>query len=233
MIMRITWQSKVSSLTSQLKSSVCSGKWAGFHFKWACNSIHRLLSTRSLVSGSSSATRASRGSRGDSSAQPGDNWGLGHTRRMESSYEVLGDREALARPLAAPMGMRVTLHRQAARDSWLLLRYLFAHLSLAWCHSQHQFPQQLWQGTVLLKVLNAAWSVRHCLVTQANNNSLLSQAPQHTNSATLHPFLKADLSLAAWKHPNTTSVPTVVTIYLWCSPWKRPASLSSPNPPDF
>lgn len=50
-----------------------------------------------------------------------------------------------------------------------------------------------WQGTVLLKVLNAVWSVWHCLVTQANNKSLLSQAPQRTNSAILQPFLKADL----------------------------------------
>ena len=37
-----------------------------------------------------------------------------------------------------------------------------------------------------------------------NNNSLLSQAPQHTNSVILHPFLKADLlsgGLETSEHP--------------------------------
>lgn len=90
----------------------------------------------------------------------------------------------------------VTVCREAGGGPWLLLRYHFCDVSVTGVTTAPVPPaylRGLIHPQVLLKVINAVWSVWHCSTTQANNICSFSQAPQHTNSDILHPFLKGDL----------------------------------------
>lgn len=111
-------------------------------------------------------------------------------------------------PLMASMSVWVSLHRWAARTP----SQVSSCSSLCGTEPLTAPIPPTSLRTVLLKVLNTAWSVWHCQVTQADNKGLLSQALQYASSSTLHPCLKPHLFSGSLKAYSCKCFPLMLSV---------------------